>query len=113
MPAMRSVRTAAPGTIKVAEIQRPAPGPRDLLVRVRACGICGTDAAFVQMGGMPGGGPRACLPEMAAPASRKETLRCHPRISPRPARSTRHEVTARSLSSSQRQPQRCRWRPAP
>jgi threonine dehydrogenase-like Zn-dependent dehydrogenase len=45
---MKSVRTAAPGTVKVAEIQRPAPGPRDLLVRVRACGICGTDAAFVQ-----------------------------------------------------------------
>jgi 2-desacetyl-2-hydroxyethyl bacteriochlorophyllide A dehydrogenase len=50
---MKSVRTAAPGTVKVARIQRPAPGPRDLLVRVRACGICGTDAAFVQMGGMP------------------------------------------------------------
>ena len=27
MPTMKSVRTAAPGTIKVAEIQRPAPGP--------------------------------------------------------------------------------------
>jgi (R,R)-butanediol dehydrogenase/meso-butanediol dehydrogenase/diacetyl reductase len=53
MPAMKSVRTAAPGTIQVVEIQRPAPGPRDVLVRVRACGICGTDAAFVQMGGMP------------------------------------------------------------
>ena len=53
MPTMKSAPTAAPGTIQVAEIQRPAPGPRDLLVRVRACGICGTDAAFVQMGGMP------------------------------------------------------------
>jgi NADPH:quinone reductase-like Zn-dependent oxidoreductase len=173
MPTMKSVRTAAPGTIKVAEIQRPAPGPRDLLVQVRACGICGTDAAFVQMGGMPLGpegqtasiplgheptgevveigaevtglktgdrvvvnpqaapsgiigcggplaglseyllsGPRACLPEMAAPTSRKETLRCQPRIPPRPACSARHEVTARSLSSSPRQPRRCRWRPA-
>jgi hypothetical protein len=28
MPTMKSVQTAAPGTIKVAEIQRPAPGPR-------------------------------------------------------------------------------------
>ena len=52
MPTMKSARTAAPGTIEVAQIQRPAPGPRDLR-RVRACGICGTDAAFVQMGGMP------------------------------------------------------------
>ena len=53
MPTMKSAPAAAPGTIQVAEIQRPAPGPRDLLVRVRACGICGTDTAFVQMGGMP------------------------------------------------------------
>ncbi len=53
MPTMKSVQTAAPGTVEVAEIERPVPGPRDVLVRVRACGICGTDAAFVQMGGMP------------------------------------------------------------
>ena len=39
MPTMKSAPTAAPGTIQVAEIQRPAPGPRDLLVRVHACGI--------------------------------------------------------------------------
>jgi 2-desacetyl-2-hydroxyethyl bacteriochlorophyllide A dehydrogenase len=32
---------------------RPVPGPRDVLLRVRACGICGTDAIFVQIGGMP------------------------------------------------------------
>ena len=70
MPTMKSVRTAAPGTIKVAEIQRPAPGPRDLLVRVRACGICGTDAAFVQMGGMPLGpeGETAAIPLGHEPA---------------------------------------------
>jgi len=70
MPTMKSVRTAAPGTIKVAEIQRPAPGPRDVLVRVRACGICGTDAAFVQMGGMPLGpnGQTASIPLGHEPA---------------------------------------------
>lgn len=53
MPTMKSVQTAAPGQIEVAEIGRPHAGPRDVLVRIRACGICGTDAAFVQMGGMP------------------------------------------------------------
>jgi len=70
MPTMKSVRTAAPGTIEVAEIQRPAPGPRDLLVRVRACGICGTDAAFVQTGGMPLGpeGETAAIPLGYEPA---------------------------------------------
>jgi threonine dehydrogenase-like Zn-dependent dehydrogenase len=70
MPTMKSVPTAAPGTIQVAEIQRPAPGPRDLLVRVRACGICGTDTAFVQMGGMPLGpdGQTASIPLGHEPA---------------------------------------------
>lgn len=70
MRTMKSVRTAAPGTIQVAEIQRPAPGPRDLLVRVRACRICGTDAAFVQMGGMPLGpdGQTASIPLGHEPA---------------------------------------------
>ena len=39
MPTMKSVQTAAPGTVQVAEIERPVPGPRDALVRVRACGV--------------------------------------------------------------------------
>jgi (R,R)-butanediol dehydrogenase / meso-butanediol dehydrogenase / diacetyl reductase len=70
MPTMKSVRIAVPGTIKVAETQRPAPGLRDALVRVRACGICGTDAAFVQMGGMPLGpeGQTAAIPLGHEPA---------------------------------------------
>lgn len=54
MPMMKSVRTAGSGRIEVVKVERPVPGPRDVLVRVRACGICGTDAAFVEMGGMPG-----------------------------------------------------------
>jgi (R,R)-butanediol dehydrogenase / meso-butanediol dehydrogenase / diacetyl reductase len=53
MPMMRSVRTAGSGRIEVVKVERPVPGPKDVLVRVRACGICGTDAAFVEMGGMP------------------------------------------------------------
>lgn len=54
MPTMKSVRTGAkPRTIEVVEVERPAPGPRDALVRIRACGICGTDVTFLHMGGMP------------------------------------------------------------
>jgi (R,R)-butanediol dehydrogenase/meso-butanediol dehydrogenase/diacetyl reductase len=69
MPTMNSVQTAGPGTIEVAEIERPVPGPRDILVRVRACGICGTDAAFVQMGGIPGpDGQTAAIPLRHEPA---------------------------------------------
>ena len=77
MPTMKSVQTAVPGTVEVAEIERPVPGPRDVLVRVRACGICGTDAAFVQMGGMPRarkGRRRRSLSGTSQPArSRKPT----------------------------------------
>lgn len=54
MATMKSVRTGAvAGTIEVVEIDRPVPGPADVLVRVRACGICGTDVTFLHMGGMP------------------------------------------------------------
>ncbi|MFB8777582.1 hypothetical protein [Streptomyces broussonetiae] len=42
---MKSVRTGAVNEVDVVETERPAPGPRDALVRIRACGICGTDVA--------------------------------------------------------------------
>jgi 2-desacetyl-2-hydroxyethyl bacteriochlorophyllide A dehydrogenase len=50
---MKSVQTGVPGTIDVTDIERPVPGPRDVLLRVRACGICGTDVSFLHLGGMP------------------------------------------------------------
>ena len=71
-PTMKSVQTAAPGTIDVVDIERPVPGPRNVLVRVRACGICGTDVSFLHMGGMPlgreQGGPTVALPLGHEPA---------------------------------------------
>jgi 2-desacetyl-2-hydroxyethyl bacteriochlorophyllide A dehydrogenase len=50
---MKSVQTAGVGAVEVVEVARPAPGPTDALVRVRACGICGTDTTFLHMGGFP------------------------------------------------------------
>lgn len=32
----------------------PEPGPRDALVRIAACGICGTDLSYIHMGMTPG-----------------------------------------------------------
>ncbi len=32
-----------PGTVVLDEVARPAPGPDDVVVAVRSCGICGTD----------------------------------------------------------------------
>jgi MFS family permease len=42
--------------IDVVDVERPTPGPRDALVRMRACGICGTDIFFLHLGGTPLGG---------------------------------------------------------
>ncbi|MFF3567526.1 zinc-dependent alcohol dehydrogenase [Nocardia jiangxiensis] len=50
---MKLVRTGAVDRIEVVEVERPVPGPADALVRIRACGICGTDATFLHMGGTP------------------------------------------------------------
>lgn len=40
---MRAARLHAPGRMLVEDAPRPIAGPHDLLVRVEACGICGSD----------------------------------------------------------------------
>jgi threonine dehydrogenase-like Zn-dependent dehydrogenase len=44
----------APGETQVIDAPKPTVGPADVLVKIRACGICGTDALFISLGGMPG-----------------------------------------------------------
>jgi threonine dehydrogenase-like Zn-dependent dehydrogenase len=39
------------GQVAVREIAEPVPGPGQVLVRVRACGICGSDLHFARHGG--------------------------------------------------------------
>ncbi len=70
MSAMKSVQTR-PGGVEVVEVARPAAGPRDALVRIRACGICGTDVTFVHMGGMP----KVLGPQVKAEALSAEDMR--------------------------------------
>ncbi len=40
---MKAMRLEAVGQLFVCDIDKPIPGPDDLLVRVEACGVCGTD----------------------------------------------------------------------
>jgi 2-desacetyl-2-hydroxyethyl bacteriochlorophyllide A dehydrogenase len=40
---MRAVVWERPGEFRVGEVADPVPGPRELVVEVMACGICGTD----------------------------------------------------------------------
>ncbi|MEZ0493922.1 zinc-binding dehydrogenase [Kineococcus sp. TBRC 1896] len=50
---MRSVHVTGPGTASWVEVDRPTAGPADVLLRVRACGICGSDALYTSHGGIP------------------------------------------------------------
>ena len=49
---LRAIVTA-PGKTDVVDAERPVAGPRDVLVRIRACGICGSDALYIAIGGLP------------------------------------------------------------
>jgi 2-desacetyl-2-hydroxyethyl bacteriochlorophyllide A dehydrogenase len=40
---MRAAVISAPGDVQVATVDDPTPGPRDVVVEVAACGLCGTD----------------------------------------------------------------------
>lgn len=40
---MKAVRLEETGKLQLRDVEKPAPGPGELLVRIEACGICGTD----------------------------------------------------------------------
>ena len=50
---MKVSMVTGPGTAEVVDADRPQIGPRDVLVRMRACGICGSDAFYITIGGVP------------------------------------------------------------
>ncbi len=64
---MRQVRVHGPGDVRVDEVPAPDPGPRDVLVTVAACGICGSDLSYIKLGGVAGptGAPMCLGHEMA------------------------------------------------
>ncbi|MET8861151.1 alcohol dehydrogenase catalytic domain-containing protein, partial [Streptomyces sp. NPDC004579] len=45
--------TAPGGTFEIAEREVPQPGPGHVRIAVEACGVCHSDAIFVE-GGLPG-----------------------------------------------------------
>ena len=63
---MKAAMVIGPGKAEVLEVDTPTPGSRDVLVRMRACGICGSDAFYISIGGIP---PRQnCTPLGHEPA---------------------------------------------
>lgn len=53
---MRMAMVTGPGRNEVVEVPDPSVGPKDILLRMKACGICGSDALYTAVGGIP---PRA------------------------------------------------------
>ena len=51
---MLQARIHGPDDVRLDEVPEPTPGPRDAVLRVAACGICGSDVGYVRMGGLVG-----------------------------------------------------------
>ncbi|TQN65413.1 Sorbitol dehydrogenase [Colletotrichum shisoi] len=64
---MRSVQVTAAGVASWVDIPKPEAGPKDVLLKIKACGICGSDAMYTDYGGIP---PRqGCTPLGHEPAA--------------------------------------------
>ena len=51
---MKVARLHGPDDVRLDEVGTPEPGPRDAVLRVDACGICGSDIGYIKLGGMAG-----------------------------------------------------------
>jgi len=51
---VQQIMVHGPNDWRLDDIPDPEPGPADALVRIAACGICGTDVSYVHMGGFTG-----------------------------------------------------------
>lgn len=65
--AIQQARIHAPGVVSVDSVPLPECGPRDAIVEIHACGICGSDLSYIRLGGLagPGGAPMALGHEFA------------------------------------------------
>src|SRR5438874_10308423 len=44
-PKMQAAVVSAPNEVRIAEVERPEPGEGEVRVRVRGCGVCGSNLA--------------------------------------------------------------------
>lgn len=49
---MRILTVHAPGDLRLDEVASPVAGDADVVVQVRACGVCGSDLGFLRHGGV-------------------------------------------------------------
>ncbi|MDR2255737.1 MAG: zinc-binding dehydrogenase [Arthrobacter sp.] len=50
---MKSVIVSGAGSTEIIDVEQPTAGPNDVLVRIKACGICGSDLFYIHRGGIP------------------------------------------------------------
>lgn len=50
---MKSIRVTGVDTIEWVDVEKPTAGPADVLLAIKACGICGSDAMYAHLGGIP------------------------------------------------------------
>jgi (R,R)-butanediol dehydrogenase/meso-butanediol dehydrogenase/diacetyl reductase len=53
---MQAVNIHGPHDVRVDDISKPTIGPRDILIKIAACGICGSDLTFAKHGFQREGG---------------------------------------------------------
>ncbi|WP_176594578.1 zinc-binding dehydrogenase [Sphingobium sp. EM0848] len=51
---MQLARVHGPGDVRLDEMEMPLAGAGDVVVRVAACGICGSDLSYIAQGGLGG-----------------------------------------------------------
>jgi threonine dehydrogenase-like Zn-dependent dehydrogenase len=49
---MKAAVITGAGKAELVDLPRPTAGPDDVLVRIRACGICGSDTFYISIGGL-------------------------------------------------------------
>lgn len=50
---MKSVHVTGPDRAEWVEVEKPTIGAADVLLQIKACGICGSDAMYTHVGGIP------------------------------------------------------------
>ena len=50
---MQLLKIHGVGDARMDDYQRPAAGPNDVVVKMKACGICGSDLSYIKIGGIP------------------------------------------------------------
>ncbi len=54
MTMMQLARVHGPADVRLDDVAIPEPGPRDVRVRIAACGICGSDLGYIKLGSLSG-----------------------------------------------------------